>query len=152
MMNYLDEFRRRTTEHIERAGRTVVGVFPTEDDPGVPFAYTIGNHLKGLPELLVIGVAVAGAGFLNVLSHRMIAAGHGFKDGETIRILGGKMPVKLIRAGAAAREEYTVQAGAHFGHDEYEVMQVLIPDKQGRFPGEDGCDEPYASVPVLRVQ
>jgi hypothetical protein len=60
--------------------------------------------------------------------------------------------MKLINANASAREEYTIQAGEHFGHDEYKVMQVLIPDEDGRFPGEDGCEEPYASVPVLRVQ
>ena len=149
MVNYLDEFRRTTAAHIERAGRTIIAVFPTEEDPGVPFAYTIGNHLKGLPELLVIGTAQGV--FLNTLSHLMIAAGHGFEDGETVRMLGSK-EVKLIHASAAAREEYTIQAGEHFGHDEYEVMQVLIPDKQGRFPGDEDCEEPYASVPVLRVQ
>ena len=150
MMGYFDEIRRRTAAHIERAGRTVVGVFPTEEDPGVPFAYTIGNHLKGLPELLVIRTTEAG--FLNTLSHLMIAAGHGFEDGETVRMLGSKASVKLIHANAAAREEYTIQAGEHFGHQNYSVMQVLISDKKGRFPGDEGCEEPYASVPVLRVQ
>jgi hypothetical protein len=142
-------FHRRTAAHIKREGRSIVAVFVAEEDDGPPFSYTIGNHLKGLPELLVIGTAQGV--FLNTLSHLMIAAGHGFEDGETVRMLGSK-EVKLIRASAAAREEYTIQAGEHFGHQNYSVMQVLMPDKQGRFPGEDGCDEPYASVPVLRVQ
>jgi hypothetical protein len=150
MVNYLDEFRRTTAAHIERAGRTIIAVFPTEEDPGVPFAYTIGNHLKGLPELLVIGTAHAG--FLNDLSRLMIASNAPFEDSQTLTMIGGRVPVKLIRASAAARAEYTIQAGEHFGHQNYSVMQVLMPDKQGRFPGEDGCDEPYASVPVLRVQ
>ena len=149
MMNYSDEFHRRTAAHIKRDGRSIVGVLATEEDDGPPFTYTIGNHLKGLPELLVIGTSQGF--FLNTLSHLMIAAGHGFEDGETVRMLGSK-EVKLIHASAAAREEYTIQAGEHFGHQNYSVMQVLMPDKQGRFPGEDGCDEPYASVPVLRVQ
>jgi hypothetical protein len=149
--NELTEFHRRTAAHIEREGRSIVGVFPVEGEEGdgLAFSYTIGNHLKGLPELLVIGTAQGF--FLNTLSHLMIAAGHGFKDGETVRTSGGK-EVKLIRANAFAREEYTIQAGEHFGHDEYEVMQVLIPDKEGRFPGDEGCEKPYASVPVLRVQ
>jgi hypothetical protein len=148
--NFFGDFHRRTAAHIKREGRSIVAVFVADEDDGPPFSYTIGNHLKGLPELLVIGTPQGF--FLNTLSHLMIAAGHGFEDGETVRMLGSKVPVKLIHASAAAREEYTIQAGEHFGHDEYEVMQVLIPDKQGRFPGDEDCEEPYASVPVLRVQ
>ena len=81
----------------------------------------------------------------------MCATGKAFEDGKTIN-MGGRTPVKVIRANAAVRDEYTVQAGEYFGHQDYTVMQVLIPDKHGRFPGEDGCEEPYASVPVFRQQ
>jgi Domain of unknown function (DUF4262) len=49
----LSEFHRRTAAHIEREGRSIVGVFAADEDDGPPFSYTIGNHLKGLPELLV---------------------------------------------------------------------------------------------------
>ena len=31
------------------------------------------------------------------------------------------------------------------GMSNYEVRQMLIPDTQGRWPGDPLCDEPYAS-------
>ena len=42
-------------ERIARRGRSFVGVFPCEGDDGHAFSYTIGNHLRGLPELLIVG-------------------------------------------------------------------------------------------------
>ena len=81
----------------------------------------------------------------------MVKADMAFKDGQLVRIPGG-FPFKLIRAGNIARTEYAVQAGEHFGHDDYTIMQVLLPDKKGRFPGDDGCREPYSQVPVLRLE
>jgi hypothetical protein len=142
-----DKFYKSVTETINRVGRIIIGVPGDEDGPG--FSYTIGNHLKGVPELLVVGHSHAD--FLNGLSVLMCATGKAFEDGKTIN-MGGRTPVKVIRANAAVRDEYTVQAGEYFGHQDYAVMQVLIPDKHGRFPGEDGCEEPYASVPVFRQQ
>jgi hypothetical protein len=70
-------------------------IFLSEDDPpdAMPFAYTIGNHEKRLPELLTIGTP--DAGFLNPLSEVMIARGKPFADGEIVSI-DGKFPVKII--------------------------------------------------------
>ena len=35
MMNYFDEFHRRTAAHIEREGRSIVGVLAAEEDDGI---------------------------------------------------------------------------------------------------------------------
>ena len=142
------KFHRDTAAHIRRTGRSIIGVFPCEGDDGLPFAYTIGNDLKGLPELLVIGTS--DGGFLDDLSRLMIAAGHTFEDGQTFQMAGARVPVKLIRANFSATADYTIQAGVFFGHHDYAVMQVLLPDRVGRFPGEPGCQQPYESAPVLR--
>jgi Domain of unknown function (DUF4262) len=142
------EFHDGTTEHIRRSGRSIIGVVPEADDD-LPFAYTIGNHLKKLPELLVIGTCRAA--FLNDLSELMIRTGKPFLDGQLVRINAARPPVKLIRANDIARTDYTVQAGQYLGHENYAVMQVLIPDRNGRFPGENGCQEPFSLLPVLRL-
>ena len=155
MTSHLDDaintgrkFHDNTAEHIRLLGRTIIGVFPREGDDDYPFAYTIGNHLKRLPELLVIGTAHAG--FLNDLSEMMIAAGRPFLDGQLVRIGDARLPVKAIRANSSAQADYTIQAGQYFGREDYEVMQVMLPDRAGRFPGEDGCQPAYANIPVLR--
>jgi len=139
------ELRRKMHADIERTGRSVMCVFGGEDTP--PFAYTIGNYLNGLPDLLVIGLH--DGSFLNDLSQKMIERGAAFSDGELID-LGGKHPVKVITAtDARARADYTIQAGRFYGFEHYALQQVLIPDKEGRFPDNPDCAQPYAAMPVL---
>jgi len=134
---------------IRRDGRSVLCIGGEEDS--LPFAYTIGNALKGLPELLMIG-GIAGAYLLNVLSEQIVERNGGFDDGELIS-LGGKFPVKIINAtDTRARSEYTIQAGQAIGHENYAVQQVLIADKSGRYPDDPECAAPYSSVPVLHAR
>ncbi len=85
------------------------------------------------------------------LSQQMIERGCAFDNGERVRLTVARVPVKLVVASGIARDEYTVQAGVHFGHEKYAVMQVVVPDPAGRFPGEPGCDAPWSEVPVLAL-
>lgn len=143
------EFHHGTAEHIRTAGRSIIGVSPCVGDDGVPFSYTIGNHLKGLPELLIIGSGHAP--YLNDLSRLMIARGKAFDDGELVKPLILTLPVKMIRAGDLARDQYTVQAGEYFGHQDYALMQAVLSDREGRFPGDAGCQKPWSQFPILRA-
>jgi Domain of unknown function (DUF4262) len=142
-------FHEGTTDHIKRSGRSIIGIFPCEDDDGWSFAYTIGNHLKNLPELLIIGTS--NGRLLNDLSQMMLDVGRSFLDGQLVRIGDARLPVKIIRANSIAQADFTIQAGQYFGHEDYAVMQVLASDRTGKFPGEDGCQKPYSLVPVLRL-
>jgi hypothetical protein len=140
-------FHRGIENDIRREKRSIICV--AGDDDSLPFAYTIGNLLAGLPELLMIGLTQTGAGILNVLSSKMIDRGHGFADGECVN-LGGKFPVKIIIADQRAQRDYTIQASEHFGSDDYAVQQVLTPDRNGRFPDDPECQHPYSTIPILR--
>jgi hypothetical protein len=74
-----------------------------------------------------------------------------FTDGELVS-LGGKFPVKVVDIDAErARREYTVQAGQYYDDENYEVQQVLVPDRNGRFPGEPEVQAPFSDVPILRT-
>ena len=58
--------RRKTRDTIKRAGRAVIGVF---GEDSMPFAYTIGNHGKGMPEIVLVGLCDENAmGLLNLAS------------------------------------------------------------------------------------
>jgi len=144
-------------DNIARNGRQIVGVFPDEtsgrrDRPVVnaAFLYTVGNSVKGVPELLLIGMYDEhGASMLNWLSEEMIKRGKKFDDGERVD-LGGDYPVLIIDARLAVKEEYTRSASMFFGENNYTVQQVILCDPQGRFPGEPGCAKPYNDVVVWR--
>jgi uncharacterized protein DUF4262 len=129
---------------VQRCGRSVLCIRGEEDSP--PFAYTIGNWLIGLPELLMIGI-IQGA-LLNDLSQKMIARGTAFSDSEVVS-LGGKFPVKIVTADERAQRDYTFQASWYHGTEDYVVQQILAPDRSGRFPDDPACQPPYSTVPLL---
>lgn len=126
---------------IKSHGQHLQGVFPTRDDPpGTQgFVYTIGMAEYQLPELLVIGSfppEVVGP-MMNRMCHMMREQGEGWEDG--LVEIGYTVPVKVRLCGPRAREVYTIQAGAFYNHDAYQVLQVMICDKNGVFQDDAKC-------------
>ena len=153
-MSGIGRVHERINADINRVARSLMGV---GDDP--PFCYSIGNYFQRwtvgpppgnvviMPELLVIGTAKGN--FLNDLSNMMIEARQPFDDGQVVLMHGARQPVRIIRANNDARTKYMIQAGVILRVNDYPVMQVLIPDTAGKFPGESGCAPPYSLWPVL---
>ena len=142
------KLQKQTDDHVKQFGRTVIGVF---DDEGTPFMYTIGNCLKpGMPDLLLVGIcSEQGKDMLNIASDVQNQRERAIEDGELVSI-GGQFPLKAIDvSNAHVRDEYTIQAGQYYGDEGYPVIQLLMCDKEGRFPGEPGCARPYSRQPLL---
>jgi hypothetical protein len=145
-ISHADLFRSMANM-IATSKRVTMAIAKSKKEPA--FFYTIGNQEKQLPELLLIGnfKPDATCELLNVLSDMMIRA-EVFKDGETVE-LGGEYPLLIYRASKDAKEKYTVQAGQFYANEDYQVMQVVIPDKKGCYPPDPKCHKDY-QVPVLR--
>lgn len=138
------EFYAAIERNIAQSGQHLFLIFADGETPA--FAYTIGNALLGPPELLLIGnfpPRVAG-GIVNELGQRMREAGRPLEGDIDV---GGRFPVRVRRASAGARQAYTLQAGRYFRHEEYDVLQILLCDPGGTYPGEPGC-EPGYDVPL----
>lgn len=144
MVDPISRIRQAIAETIHKHGRQVLGVFGGER----PFAYTIGNVLSGYPELLVIGIEGEDSMvLLNEWSAIMIGRGSQFEDRELIDI-GWLYPCMAVHCREEVKDLFTVQAGNFYGNNNYRVIQILVPDAAGRFPGTEGCLEPFASVPI----
>ncbi|WP_337847815.1 DUF4262 domain-containing protein [Sphingomonas sp.] len=130
--------------NIARSGQHLFLVFAERDAPA--FAYTIGNALHGLPELLLIGnySPQIAASVLNDLGQRMRHSGRPL-EGEVD--IDAHYPVRVRHAAPEARQHYTLQAGRYLRHEEYDVLQVLLCDPDGIYPGEQGCKPGY-DVPL----
>jgi hypothetical protein len=119
------------TRAIGTHGHSVVGV------PG--FAYTIGLQKDKLPELLIVGnfdnhlLGMA----LNDLAKIMRERGSPLPEGEFD--MDWSVLVKIRKAGPKAKTDFTIQAGQYFDTEDYDVLQVMLPDKAGKFPGDEGC-------------
>lgn len=143
-MSDASDFYGDIARNIARSGQHLFLIFADGDTPA--FAYSIGNALHGLPELLLIGnfsPRVAGS-ILNELGQQMRQARRPLEGDIDV---GGQFSVRLRRASVEARHRFTFQAGRYLRHDEYDVLQVLLCDPAGVYPGEPGC-EPAYNVPL----
>jgi hypothetical protein len=119
------------------------GVFPGPSDDEPPFIYTIGNHDLGLAELLLIGFDPYDMVWvLNVAAKVQRDRGRMFEHLETVDGIA-TMPLRFYDPDPKVRDLFTIQAGNYHGHQDYAVRQLLLPDKQGRFPDEEGVDPQF---------
>lgn len=136
------EFYETVEHNIAKAGQHLQFVFPTSNSDDLPFIYTIGNHQRNLPELLIVGGGQAFGGILNHLCEKMRERGRAFDNGELVS-LGGAYPVKIVDVPTEICEPFTFQVGRYYQVKDYRVQQVMACDPHGRFPGDPGCQEPY---------
>lgn len=126
---------------VKSHGQSVVQV--GGDGPHPSFNYTIGNALVGLPELLLVGSIHPMMGLaLNHLGQKMRDDKKPLEEG--LVDIGWTFPFKVRKASPKAKTEYTIQAGRFFDHEDYEVLQVMICDKDGKYPDDPECAAPYA--------
>lgn len=126
---------------VERFGWAVVSVMPTKDSPQphVAFAYTIGLHRKGLPELFMAGLAPQSLiDCLNLAAQVLVSAG-GVEDGQTTDRIADRFPCMFRSLPADVVSAKGLQALA-FAGGEVEGAHVVFPDSQGRWPWDPECE------------
>jgi len=131
--NRIKQFYQEIQDHIDRVGWTILGVLGD-----TPFAYTIGLHLQQQPELILIGLDPDGSRpLLNHLAIKLVN-GETYQDKDLIHDLA-TVPLSL-RERTTNKFSYTNQARQFYGHSDYRVRQIIMPDEKGVFPWELGCD------------
>lgn len=134
----VDAYYALLLEKVDRYGFAVQYVFPDLNHPEmVPFCYTVGRTAVERPELLVCapGDQVILAGVVNS------AVAADMEDPlvpETTRddVLKD-FPVQIIRVDP--RQTMMNMSRAIYG-EKVTGLQIVLPDKNGRFPGDEGYD------------
>lgn len=113
---------------------------PVEDDGEPPFTYTVGNHERGMPELLIVGfwhpVLLQ---VLNLMGQMQRDRGKGFEVGELVDY-GADVPARIGPASYDVRDEYTRLVSVYYDTEAYNVVQVLLADPGGRYPDDPNCE------------
>jgi hypothetical protein len=147
------DLHQRMEEKIATHGVGLQGV--TELIPGEgTFAYTIGHHRQGLPELIVFAPAVGAAADLLQRLSAMLRLGE--IAGEAGREVpgqcgrGGELPVRF--GAVDPRWAHRHALGVYRHHPDADpadirVLQVIVPDAEGRF-----WDDPDHNVVMDQVQ
>lgn len=142
----MQEIYEAIERNIRDHKRQVIGVMGGSDS----FFYTIGNSLAGMPEL-VLCLNMEGNSatvLLNLWSERQLKMGRGFEDGEFVYLSDGQFPVCARWANATVKTERTVQAGQFLGREDYQVVQMVVPDKAGLLPWQPGCAAGFRDQPL----
>lgn len=150
----IDTFRAKRLALIQENGFTVQGVFPTKDNQGPPYGYSIGLSAKGLPEVMAMGLPYeATIAILNNVAHQLIS---GECKGHADELIhkAANMPLKLIELPERVARSYALGA---FGYAKdsgatVKLLQVLWPDMRGIYPGTVGCDIAMARVQDANYQ
>jgi hypothetical protein len=129
-------------QKIDEFGHAVIGVFSTEDAPGPPFTYTIGMFEKYGFEILVFGIPHQFAGMILNDIGDMLRDGGKF-DLNTPDDRWANMPVKFMETDDTAHG-FVVQADNYY-EQKVRVLQLVLPDKNGKFFDEAGYDHEYMS-------
>jgi Domain of unknown function (DUF4262) len=132
-----------TAELIAKYGWKGIYVAPCQHDSEnfVPFEYTIGMTELGLPELIVFALSwrvCHGAleGAIDVLRKEGCPV-----DGQISQKVLQDFPVVFKTLPPDQTNKlYTCQAAFYYEPRLVSVMQIVWPDKAGRFPWQPGCD------------
>lgn len=133
---------KHVKDMIAQYGLMNVGVFSTEDDPGPNFTYTIGLHEKYGFELVVFGLPHEIAGYVFNTIAEALAEGKTLKVDE-LDDRWVNMPVKFMETDESVHG-YVVQADQYY-QQKVRVLQLVVPDKNGKFFDDLEYDHSYMS-------
>jgi hypothetical protein len=135
--DYLDELRKTMLEsgwavqYVERS-RT-------------PFAYTVGLHDCGLPELLITGVSAQRATrLLNSVAGNMMG-GKTLTPGQKIAVTSGP----LVEIVEVANPDAHLTWAVAFGGQGVRALQLVWADGRGRWPWAAAFGDGRGRQPVL---
>lgn len=146
-MKHPSTVRASLDKLIAEHGWAVQGVFGSADSPS--FSYTVGLTAKGLPEVIVFGLAPEdGAVFLNLLARRFTTDGVPALDTNLDEVAEG-LPAQLVAAPRSETDKYMFATGARYPG--YTALQLVWPDANAIFPWQDGFDPGLVRYqPILR--
>lgn len=131
------EFYDAIRENIRRTGLHIQGVFGGGDNPG--FTYTIGLHEKLGYELIVFGIPFeAAAHVMNEISLRETPLELDVPDKDYFNL-----PVMFRRCEWEKVVDYAVQAFEFYGEGDIPFVQIVLCDKEGKFPEDMAFDHAY---------
>ena len=113
-----------------------------------PYAYTVGLHDRGLPELLVTGLATQRAARLLNSMARHTVRGDRLTPGRQISVPSEP----LIEIVEVDHPDAHMGWAMAFGGPEVRALQLVWADRRGRWPWAAGFNDGRRRQPVLGVR
>jgi hypothetical protein len=135
-----DDSDRHILGSIERDGWAVLGIQEEDDMPA--YAFTVGtHHTFGGAELVMFGhQAETATGILNHAG-QLMRDGHEFAVGTPVEGLLEGFPAVLAPVDPRLFREYFGYARWLYRGNNFPMLQLVWPDREGRFPWDAGYPE-----------
>ena len=146
----LSEARRRLIENVERTGTHVVKVSSSTPTSTPDWAFTIGlHHNFAHPEVVVFGLKHQTAHLLlnDVRDH--IREGQRFEAGTETDLLLNDAIVAFRDVHSKWHDPFLGTMDWFYEEVKVPVVQMVWPDRAGRFPWEPGADPDVADLQPL---
>lgn len=145
-----DDLEGEILASVETVGWHVCVVAEDEEGPG--FAFSIGLFESfGHPEVICFGPPPETLAAIVNLVSEAARDGIGFVDGAVSSdvIEGHRCAFRAV--SKTAYREYFGYALWFYEGDEFPALQIVLPDRHGLFPWEEGASEAMKSLPALWV-
>lgn len=130
-------------EHISRVGWSLMQVGAGRKDPG--YTYSVGLSAKVGYEFIVIGGGNHGGPIINEICTRLVDNGDSLDDIETLDCIKMKDKEGGVRVGFIDVDMDSHDANGVMARVSdipvISIKKILIADKNGLLPGEEGYDE-----------
>jgi hypothetical protein len=137
------EMRGRAAQDVQQSGLHIADAFPDENAPGfsVFFSYTAGVwQTFEQPELIVFGLRPEAAHAILHVAADHIRHGQRYVDGDQADDITRDYLVHF-RAAPTDHPRWPMSVtSAYYGHRNYPVLQLVMPDKDHHWPWEPECD------------
>lgn len=131
-----DEDDVRMLENIRVLGWGAIHVEGDADGPG--FSFSVGfYHTWQHPEMLIMGLDVEKAHAILALAAEEVEGGRRYLGGELSDDFLKGYACRLHQIPRESYPDYLGYARWLYSGDDFPALQILWPDRAGRFPGED---------------
>jgi len=136
-----EQIRRQQEDHIREYGFSILSIFGDESSP--PFVYTLGLADVDWPELIILGTQ---QGILASLAVTELRKSERIPVASVTLQKTATVPVYLGSVTEANVERYLCQAVTRRrsrGLPDPAALQLVFPDREGRYPLEEGYDSKF---------
>jgi hypothetical protein len=145
-----DDKDRKLLSDVQQHGWHVLHI--PADESGPCFSFSVGFYLKfGHPEVLIMGLAQPVAHELINLVGGHLTTGRVYRPRELVGDLVEGFPCSFVSILPEHYREY-LGYGMWFYRSlkqPFPALQLVWPDKQGRFPWDDGYDQRFLQFQKL---
>ena len=134
----MDEERARIEKDIQSWGCHVIRV--PEDDEGPGFAFSIGFHERfDHPEVIVTGLPLdLMHDIVNGIAE-VLLEGKRYEVGQRYGEILDAYECAFVEVDRSFYYDFLGTARWYYGNDDFDVLQCVWPDRDGRYPWDDAC-------------